>query len=247
MKKLLLALSLLLPLCAAAQRHYLTDEAQKDSLRTYMIHCAQTSAKINYSRNNHYLHSNNLSDRFASQINTTNLTLPQRAAMQYIQDLYKGIGTSTAVAIYDRDMETMPMFLEYDSTQTVLVLNEFYYQHNTFNTLATNPMIRAASVIVQSVNPAFINIAPYITDNYPYIGLVVAWSSRNFAQQSPTPDYFGDCLLTIAPISAIRDYYDLRITEKEFSSLCDYYLVDYSTLRMRRIELDIYEEYGKIY
>ena len=222
----------LIPIMAFSQNRYFTKKG------LYEIGVSTDLAKLTILNKDTKLISDP-TNNFISQVDTTkNVEKIFKVQKQYITSLY----SKMAMGIRTKNFKFsercgIPEYLNYND-KYALIFSDIMYTH-TFNSMKLSTRDRAKEIVINVSNYLFQKIANKVDNRISYIGFCIAYTYRDF---SNTYDALkSDCLVIVAPVSAIRSYGLAQITEDEFCLKCDYFInEDGNFLEIKRINLKLF-------
>ena len=85
----------------------------------------------------------------------------------------------------------------------------------------------------------FLAVSDKVNTSIPYIGFCIGYGSKDFSKEYGMT--YGDAMVVIAPVSAIKSYGDLSISEEQFVAKCDYYIMDKNfPQKLRKVDLNVF-------
>lgn len=131
-----------------------------------------------------------------------------------------------------------PEILVYN-TGNVLLFKTLIYS-SVFNNRVLDKRQRAKRIVEDISNLIYQRISSKVSTQIPYIGLCISYCDKDFGEKYELAK--ADCIIVVAPSSAIKSYGNCQISEDEFCKKCDYYLSDKDEfMGLRKIDLKIYD------
>ncbi|WP_448790860.1 hypothetical protein [Bacteroides graminisolvens] len=178
--------------------------------------------------------------KFTNKIDTAQNVNPiLKINKEYISNLYsemyQGSGKND---LNFADSSWKPEIFAYNTGNAIL-FNTIIYS-SVFNNRILDKRQRAKRIVEDIANLIYQRISTKINTKIPYIGLCIAYCDKDFGEKYETAK--ADCIIVVAPSSAIKSYGDCQISEDEFCKKCDYYLSDKDEfMGLRKIDLKIYD------
>lgn len=155
----------------------------------------------------------------------------------FIHNVYSNLYTSAKTSYYLKNETGEPQIFTYDNGSDVIIFNNIMYT-SVFNTIKMGERDRAKNILVEVALPIIQDIANDIPSNVKYIGLCIAYGSKDFTNEYAFPD--GDCLVAVVQSGIAKKYLSLEITEDDLIDKCDIYLSTkdfYSKIKKIKIAL----------
>jgi len=180
-----------------------------------------------------------LTDRLNSYLDTVdikeNLILSNKEQIiNAFKDIYGEFGHPYSEATFYSDNHAVET-IDYYSDTKALVFHTLMFG-STFNSYNLKSMERCIRISTSVVLPFFSLISRNFDDSQ-YIGTVVTYRFRNFLDDSDRDQH--DILIVIVDAKTAKDFYNLKISESEMVSKCDFYLKDGQSFHssLKKIEL----------
>lgn len=178
--------------------------------------------------------------KFTSKIDTAQNVNPiLKTNKEYISNLYSEMYQGSGTNDFNfADSSWEPEILAYNTGNAIL-FNTIIYS-SVFNNRVLDKRQRARRIIEDISNLIYQRISSKVNTKIPYIGLCIAYCDKDFGEKYERAK--ADCIIVVAPSSAIKSYGDCQISEEEFCKKCDYYLSDKDEfMGLRKIDLKIYD------
>lgn len=181
-----------------------------------------------------------IQQQFLSKIDTAQNTNPVlKASKEYISDLYSEMYQGSGKNDFSFASSSWnPEILVYN-TGNVLLFKTLIYS-SVFNNRVLDKRQRAKRIVEDISNLIYQRISSKVSTQIPYIGLCISYCDKDFGEKYELAK--ADCIIVVAPSSAIKSYGNCQISEDEFCKKCDYYLSDKDEfMGLRKIDLKIYD------
>lgn len=232
MKKLLFLLAML-PLFASAQNKYFNSKGinkLKNIVSLAKLQASTASTQMVFEAK----------EKFNNRIDTAqNINPILKTNKEYISEIYSEMYQGSGKNDFKfADSSWEPELLSYN-TGNVLIFNSIIYT-SVLNNRVLDKRQRAKHVVENISNLIYQRIAEKVNTKIPYIGLCIAYCSKDFGEKYELEK--GDCIIIVAPTSAIKSFGECQISEDDFCKKCDYYLSDRDDfMGIRKIDLKIFE------
>ena len=230
MKKELVYFLLSLPILCNAQNFGNSDKREVESTATLAALQAPLAKMQSVS---------NTASTFEMKIDTAKTDdAILKTQKSYISNLYKCMDNPFLKNVQFAEGSWLPSYIKY-KTGNALIFGNILYA-SVFNDRILDTRERAKDVVENMADILFLAISENVNNTIPYIGLCIGYCSKDFGDKYGMKK--GEAIIVIAPASAIKSYGELSMSEEQFVSKCDYYLIDKNyPSRLRKVELNIFD------
>lgn len=230
MKKVVILLFMALPIIGNAQNFDSKDKVEIEV--TAALAALQASVSKTQSVSS-------IASEFALKIDTAKTEdAILKTQKSYIGDLYNCLDNPFLKNdIQFAEGGWKPSYIKYKPGNALIIGNILYA--SVFNNKLLDARERAKRIVENMADVLFLAVSDKVNTSIPYIGFCIGYGSKDFSKEYGMT--YGDAMVVIAPVSAIKSYGDLSISEEQFVEKCDYYIMDKNfPQKLRKVDLNVF-------